>query len=77
MKFVSVALALTVIFIEVNTTTAATSRHTPYRPEPIAIQTVIKTIPEPATLEYRVRGVAMQSMNIEPGVYKITVQKLR
>lgn len=35
---------------------------------------VIKTVPEGATVEYRVRGVVVQSMALAPGTYEITVR---
>jgi hypothetical protein len=37
---------------------------------------MIKTVPEGATLEYRIQGSAAQSMNLAPGTYRITIESL-
>ena len=41
--------------------------------EPLSM---IKMVPRAATLEYRVNGKLLQSINIEPGTYQITVKQL-
>lgn len=37
----------------------------------------IKTVPERATLEYRVGNQPIQVLNIPPGVYQISIKQLR
>lgn len=37
---------------------------------------VIKTIPEEATLEYRIHGRLVQSIKLLPGTYQIMVRQL-
>jgi hypothetical protein len=37
---------------------------------------VIRTVPEGATIEYRINGRVEQSMNLAPGTYEITVRSL-
>jgi hypothetical protein len=37
---------------------------------------MIKTVPQSATLEYRVGGQLIQSLSISPGTYQITVKRL-
>jgi hypothetical protein len=44
---------------------------------PVSIASMIKTVPEAATLEYRVKGQIVQSIDIRPGVYKIVVELLK
>jgi hypothetical protein len=44
------------------------------RAEPLQI---IKTVPEGATIEYRVRGEIVQSQSLPAGTYRITVEEIR
>jgi hypothetical protein len=37
---------------------------------------MIKTIPEVASLEYRIRGQIIQTMTIMPGTYEISIKQL-
>jgi hypothetical protein len=37
---------------------------------------MIKTIPQAATLEYRIKGQVIQSIDIAPGTYQISVKQL-
>lgn len=39
-------------------------------------ETVIKTVPEGATLEYRVGGQLVQNMPLRAGTYRITVEEM-
>lgn len=40
------------------------------------IFSMIKSVPEAATLEYRVGGQVVQSIDIKPGTYKISITQL-
>lgn len=37
---------------------------------------MVKTVPQAATLEYRVKGQLLQSLDIVPGVYQISIKQL-
>ena len=37
---------------------------------------MIKTVPTAATLEYRVKGQLLQSLDITPGTYEISIKQL-
>jgi len=37
---------------------------------------IIKTVPEDAVLEYRIKGQLVQSMPLRPGTYRLSVEEL-
>lgn len=72
MRTISILLAFVLIVAEVG---AIARGHAP-APQG-ETQTITKTVPAGAALEYRIQGSLVQSMHIEPGVYRITIERLQ
>jgi hypothetical protein len=69
MKKISIALVLLAVFAAGANATQAIKW--------ISVFDAIKTVQEDASIEYHTKGGLAQRLDIPPGVYKISVQRLR
>lgn len=55
----------------------ALARGLPGTPRAQLIASIERTVPVGASLQYEIRGRVIQSLDLRPGTYRVTVERLR
>lgn len=77
MRIISLIATVTTVFMVADVAYAVSKPRAVSRLEGRSVFESIKSVPPGATLEYRVNGQVAQSLNIPPGVYKISITQVR